>query len=151
MKQWEQMEQWLFAYFDGEPRPGARFTSVEIAVSAGISRAKASRWIKSYLEAQRRTGSTTLYVLKREGRTSKAMWSVGERTVDARVINRTVYDDIKTKLKKAWEPDLLKLAKRNPRAARFVEAKLFAVMDGALVVLAAALDAEEEDGAGVAL
>ncbi len=137
MKRWEQMEEWLFDHEVGT------FTSQQLAADAGIKRAEASRWISAYLDAQRSKTAATLYVLKREGRTAKAIWSVGERTTDARIINGTLFEDVKVKVRKAWEPDLNRLATRNPRAARYVEAKLGAVIDGALVVLAAALDADE--------
>lgn len=140
MNRWEQMEEWLFTYFDAEPRPSAQFTSIELSVSTGISRTEASRWIQAYLAAQRRSDSGTLYVLKREGRTGMARWSVGQRTADARVISHTLFDDVRTKVQRAWKPDLERLAERNPRAARYVEAKLAAIMDGALVMLGAALD-----------
>jgi hypothetical protein len=131
------MEEWLF---DHEIET---FTSRQLAPDAGITRAEASRWIGAYLDAQRSPSAATLYVLKREGRTTSAIWSVGQRTTDARIINGTLFEDVKVKVRQAWEPDLRRLATKNPRAARYVEAKLGAVIDGALVVLAAALDTED--------
>ena len=139
MTRWEKMEEWLFNYFEGQPRPGARFTSVELSVSSGVTRPEASRMIQSYLSAQRRPQAATLYVLKREDRTSKAQWSVGERTADARVINDTLFEDVRRKVQRGWGPDLQHLAERNPRSAKYVEAKLTAIMDGALIMLGAAL------------
>lgn len=139
MTRWERMEQWLFDY------ECEKFTAAELAFSLGVSNKEASRMISAYLDAQRRPESGTLYVLKRQGRTSQARWSVGEKTADARIIGGTLFEDIKAKIKRAYEPDLKRLAARNPRAARFVEAKLVALMDGAMVVLAHSLDASDEN------
>ena len=136
---WEKMEAWLFDNY--EDRTGT-FTSQELAQSMDVSRQEASRLIRSYVEAQRRGNTSTLYVLKREGRTSQAEWSVGQRTADARIIGQTLFEDVNVKVRNAFAPDLRRLAARNPRAARYVEAKLSAVVDGALVVLAAAVDVE---------
>jgi hypothetical protein len=138
-KRWEKMEAWLFDNY--EDRPGA-FTSRELAAALDVDNQEASRMIQAYLDAQRRLNASTLYVLKREGRTSKAVWSIGQRTGDARVIGRTLFEDVDVKVKRAFSHDLDRLAQRNPRAAKYVEAKLQAVVDGALVVLAAAVDAD---------
>lgn len=131
------MEAWLFDNY--EDRPGS-FNSRDLAASLDVPRQEASRLIRAYVDAQRLENASTLYVLKREGRTATAIWSVGQRTLDARIIGHTLFDDIDTKVRKAFRPDLDRLAARNPRAARFVEAKLTAVIDGALVVMAHALD-----------
>ena len=139
-KRWEKMEAWLFDQY--EDRPGT-FTSKELATNLDVSNQEASRLIRSYLDAQRGGKASTLYVLKREGRTTNAVWSVGQRTVDARIIGHTLFEDVDAKIHRAFAPDLKRLAARNPRAARYVEAKLQAVVDGALVVLAAAVDAHQ--------
>lgn len=143
MKRWEKMEAWLFDYFNGVPKAGAWFTSTELSESAGIPRNEASRWVRAYVDAQRRSNANTLYVLKREGRTSLARWSVGERTADVRMINQTLYEDIHVKVHRAWKKDLERIAARNERAARFAEAKMTAIVDGALVMIASILDAED--------
>jgi hypothetical protein len=143
-KRWEKMEAWLFDNY--EDRPG-QFSSRDLAASLDVDNQEASRMIQAYLDAQRRSNASTLYVLKREGRTTKAVWSIGQRTADARVIGRTLFEDVDVKVRRAFARDLDHLAERNPRAAKYVEAKLQAVVDGALVVLAAAVDA---DGNGYA-
>lgn len=134
MTRWERLEEWLFDH-DLE-----RFTVQELAASKDIATAHASLLIQAYLDAQRSSDASTLYVLKREGRTSAAVWSVGQRTADARIIGGTLFEDVSVKVKRAFAPDLRRLAERNPRAARFAEQKIEAVMDGALKVLAASVD-----------
>jgi len=139
MSRWEKLEEWLIDHDD------APFTVYDLASSMGIYVHQASALIQAYLAAQRGPNANTLYVLKRVGRTKKAVWSIGQRTSDAHVICGTLFDDVHTKVHRAFEPDLDRLRDKNPRAARYVEAKLTAVMDGALAVLASALDAEYGD------
>ena len=134
MTRWETFEDWVFNH-DRE-----RFTSHELAESLGVSRREASVLIGSYLAAQRSPRASTLYVLKREGRTSAAVWSVGQRTSDAKIIGGMLWEDVNAKVLRAFRPDLERLADKNPRAARYCEQKIEAVMDGALKVLAAAVD-----------
>lgn len=143
---WEVLEEWLF------DRQVESFTAVQLGADLGIPTREATRYIQAYLIAQRRPTdpdgnplSRTLYVLKREGRTSSSVWSVGQRKVDARVIGETLFQDVRCKIERAFEPDLKRLAQRNPRLARFTQAKIAAVMDGALVVLASALDHEPDE------
>jgi hypothetical protein len=139
---WEAVEAWIFD--NGE----RAFTARELAASTGISTYRATVAIQAYLDAQRRENSNTLYVLKREGRTTASVWSVGHRTVDAKVIGGTLFDDVAVKVRRAFKPDLERLAAKNPRAARYAEQKIAAVVDGALVVLASAVDAMIEDDEG---
>jgi len=136
---WERLEEWIFDH-DTET-----FTSRDVADALGVSSPEASQFIQAYLEAQRQDDSTTLYVLKREGRTTRAVWSVGQRVADARVIGGTLFEDVACKVHRAFEPDLRRLAERNPRAARYTERKLEAVVDGALKVLAASVDRYDDD------
>ena len=138
---WEALEAWIFD--NGEQA----FTARGLAAAIQISVPKATDAIQAYLDAQRRENSNTLYVLKREGRTTSAVWSVGHRTADAKVIGGTLFEDVAVKVRRAFRPDLERLAEKNPRAARYAEQKIAAVVDGALVVLASAVDAmiEESD------
>lgn len=131
---WEALEAWIF---DNDEQ---RFTARSLAASIGISPLKATEAIQAYLDAQRRENSNTLYVLKREGRTTASVWSVGHRTADAKVIGGTLFEDVAVKVRRAFKPDLERLAEKNPRAARYAEQKIAAVVDGALVVLASAVD-----------
>lgn len=137
-KKWERLEEWLFDH-DTE-----QFTNGTLAHSLGIARREATYMIQEYLRVQRHPDSSALYVLKRVGRTKAAIWSVGARTEDAKIIANTLYGDIKTKVMRAFVPDLEQLSRRNPRAARYAEAKIEGIVDGALKVLAGALDVADE-------
>lgn len=142
LTRWEAVEAWIFDNGEGA------FTATEMAASLGVPVARATESIQAYLDAQRRENSNTLYVLKRHGRTTASVWSVGHRTADARVIGGTLFEDVAVKVRRAFKPDLERLAEKNPRAARYAEQKIAAVVDGALVVLASAVDAmieEDED------
>lgn len=138
MSQWERLEEWLIDHDHEE------FTNRGLAQSMDISAAEASALIRSYLAAQRSPDAATLYVLKRRGRTSSSIWSVGQRTADGRLVCGILFDDVRVKIARAFEPDLNRLQAINPRARRFVEAKLTAVVEGALIVLASALDSHYE-------
>lgn len=139
---WERLEEWLFDH-DTET-----FTSQELAAALDVDHVEASLIIQGYLAAQRGPNANTLYVLKREGRTSAAVWSVGQRKADARVIGGTLFEDVAVKVTRAFRPDLDRLAARNPKAAKYCEQKIEAVMDGALKVLAASVDARYDDDKG---
>jgi hypothetical protein len=136
---WERLESWLF---DNEIE---RFDVHQLAAGLGEDTHEATWIIQSYLIAQRAKNSSTLFVLKREGRTRRAVWSVGQRTADARVIGGTLFEDVNVKVRNAFAPDLKRLAEKNPRAARYAAAKIEAVTDGAMKVLAAAVDNFGED------
>ena len=144
MKRWERLEEWIL---DNNVET---FTSHDLAHSLQMSRAKASEMIQAHLYAQRsaKVGADLLYVLKRSDRTTKAVWSVGVRMADARAIENTYYEDIKRKWKRAVDPDLKRLAVKNPKAARHVAATIDAVFEGAFRIMAAALnvDYDEHDG-----
>lgn len=146
---WERMEAWLFDQDrDDRPVEDLRFTNIDLAKAMRVDRREASALIASYLDAQRAPKSNTLYVLHRTGRTSTAVWQVGQRTADAREIAGTLFDDVEVKVKQAFAPDLKRLAEKNPRAAKFVSGKIASVVSGALVVLAEATDSflsEDED------
>jgi hypothetical protein len=137
---WEELEAWIF---DNGEEP---FNCYDLAGSYGCSTEEATMLIQAYLDAQRRPNPDTLYVLKREGRTRTAVWSVGQRTADARVIGGVLFDDVAVKVKRAFAPDLKRLAEKNPRAARYAEQKIAAVVDGALIVLASAVDTMYDGG-----
>ena len=136
---WERLEEWLIDHED------AHFDAHQLAKSMRVPVGEASNLISGHLTAQRGKKSKTLFVLKRQGRTRNAVWSVGERTADAHLINQTLFTDIDVKIRKAFAPDLNALKARNPRAARRVELTLSAVVDGALAVMAAALNGVNDD------
>jgi len=134
MARWQRLERWLSAH------EGERFTVHKLAKSMRIEVRQASRLIQSYLAAQRGGHAATLYVLKREGRTRSAVWSVGQRAGDVRQVGHTLFSDVVAKTKRGFAPDLQRIAEINPRAASLVESKIEAVMTGALTVLAASVD-----------
>lgn len=142
MTKWEQLEAWLF-----ERRTfGGDMTNEDIAEALDISHSEASDYIQSYLDAQRSPHSRTLYVLHRTGRTSSAVWHVGERTADARATSHQYFDDVRHRFVRAVEPDLARIAEINPRAARKCKAIIEAVGDGAMRLLQVAVDGIDVDG-----
>jgi hypothetical protein len=132
---WLQLEAWI------EENQPSNFTAVELANDLHISTREASRMIQSYLTAQRGRRSETAFVLKRAGRTKRAVWSVGQTTTDARTLGRVLFDDFLTTMKRAYAPDMDRIREVNPRTARFIVAKM-ETMDAAVQLLGAALDAE---------
>lgn len=134
LSRWEKLEKWLIK------NSKRSFTASMLAASLQVSVSEATAMIQAYLTAQRHENSETVFILKREGRTRAAVWSVGERTVDVRAIGGTLYEDVVVKAKRAFEPDLRHLAERNPRAAHYARRKIETVMSGALVVLRDAVD-----------
>ncbi len=141
MKRWERLEEWIL---DNNIET---FTSHDLARSLQVTKARASEMIQAHLYAQRsaKVGDDLLYVLKRSDRTSNAVWSVGVRVADAKAIETTYYADIKRKWERAVAPDLQRLAAKNPRAARHVQATLDAVIEGAFRIMAAALSVDDSD------
>lgn len=128
-------------YIDKNLAVGSTFTSRDYAASVGVSSAIASRHIQSYLTAQRGADATCKYILKRQPgtRTRNAVWSIGDRARDIRVLGLGFSNDTKTKWKRAVEPDIRRIAAVNPLAARRAEILIDAVFDGALKVLEAAV------------
>lgn len=133
MTEWQILESWL----SRDEQPGD-FSARELAAEMEIPRWRASEMIYSYRSAQR--AGRTQYVLKREGRTRAARYSIGERTTDVRAINEQLFSDVKVKVRNAWELDLRQLAALNPRAAKRVEVTLDAILNGAMPILVAALN-----------
>lgn len=145
MTKWEQLEQWLF---DKHTFGGGGFTNRDVVDGLSVTGAQATAMIRSYENAQRATRSRTLYVLHREGRTSRAIWKVGIRATDARAISHQFSSDVAQRWKRAVEPDLRQIGARNPDAAKRCEAIIDAVAEGALRLLRVAvgdLDDTEDD------
>jgi len=136
---WEILEEWLFDH-EGEP-----FTNQTLANSLGASPREGSMLIRAHLGAQRKLDSQTLYVIKRDGRTSRAVWTSGERMIDAKALGNTLYEDVVVKVKKAYAPDLKRIGERNPRSRRYCERRIEAVVDGALKVLAASIERFDDE------
>jgi hypothetical protein len=109
---WERLEAWIF-----ETHPdGGRFTNYDVADGLGLTNRQGTYYLQAYQEAQRRLDSTTLYVIHRDGRTKRAVWTAGVRTADARALSHQFFDDVEHRFKRAIAPDLAHIADRNPRA-----------------------------------
>lgn len=135
MRQWEVLEDYLTqAVVTGQQV----FNQAALACDMGISGPRASWLIQSYLDAQRRPNSQTLYVLHRTGRTSNAVWHVGSRAQDARELGRQHLDDMRLRVVRAMEPDLIRMGILNPRAVQVSDA-IVAAVEANLQLLAAGL------------
>src|SRR5262245_61962410 len=144
MTRWEQLEEWLY-----ETRPlGGRFTQEEVAERFDVTGRAATAYIRAHLDAQRSIRSRTLYLIHREGRTSKAIWIVGVRSADARALSHQYFDDVRQRFLIAVEPDLVRIGALNPRARRKCEAIVAAVGEGAMRLLQVAVDGIDVDGDG---
>lgn len=140
MTKWEHLEQWI-AENDIE---NGSFTSVDLAHGLEITRPEASELIQFYLIAQRGRRSKTLYVLRREGLTRNARWHVGIRTTDARGVGQQLFGDVTVKFRRAVEPDLKRIARRNPLAAHQCETIIEAVGEGVMRILQVAVGGAPE-------
>lgn len=147
---WEVFEDWLY---DQHTKNGmTQFTQESYRKDTGRTSAEASGDIQAYLAAQRKRpqkkkledgtminvgGSETLFVLHREPgtRTSVAVWLIEVRTADARLIGKSFGDDVRRRARRAFRPDLLRIAERNKRAAKQVEAQIEATLDHAIAIL----------------
>jgi len=138
---WEQIEEWLF-----ETRPnGGTFLHGDVMERFDLDGRTATLWIQSYLDAQRQAKSRTLYVIHREQRTSRAIWVVGVRAVDARAIGHQFFDDVHQRFVIAVTPDLERLATINPRAAKRCRRIIEVVGTNAMQLLRVAVDGVTED------
>lgn len=134
---WDELDDWLEKY----GKLNHSFSAEVLGASLGISTPDASTMIQQYLAEQRRgEKARTGYVLKRRGRTRAAVWTVGEKTKDARRILRQYDSDIRRTFWRAVEPDLLAIAEINPQARKMVEQKLEAIMDSMFTVMSIVLD-----------
>lgn len=121
-------------------RRGARsmsFTNKGVAARLECSEAQATRYIQNYLNAQRRKDSQTRYVLKRKGRTKRAVWSVGERTRDAHSLTAQLGSDIQRRIERAIEPDIRRIATLNPRAVNPILNGITPLIDGMVQMIQA--------------
>jgi hypothetical protein len=135
LARWQQLERWL-----SKQKNGLQFSSVDLSIDMGVSAIEARKMIQSYLHVQRKPDSPALFVLKRRGRTRSALWSIGDRAIDARVVGGTLFEDVTVKVQRAFQHDLEHLRQCNPASAEYVEKTLVSVIDGALRVLAASVD-----------
>lgn len=118
MNEWEFLEEYLV----DRALLGQEFNSAALAEDLRLTRHEASMLIQSYLKAQRRANSRTLFVLSRRGRTTASMWHVGSRTRDVRRLTKQCLSDMSRKVTGALEPDLARMMNLNPRCARLATA-----------------------------
>lgn len=144
---WERLEEYLFDH----EKHGSEFTASEYAAEMGFDDvSEGTRDIQDYLAAQRRKKSKTLYVMRRVPgtRTKSARWMAGVKTRDARMVGKGLADDVGRTVMRAFVPDLLAIKVRNPRAGRQAENQIKAIVEGAMVILAAAAEGISPDGDG---
>lgn len=118
---------------------GGTFTAYSLSDRLGITPTEASEWTQRYLTAQRGQKSRTKYILTRQGRTSAAVWTVGRRVQDARVITAQFASDMKRRITRAVEPDLARIGQVNPQARRQIESGLSPIVDSLVGVVAGVL------------
>lgn len=143
MYQWERFEEYLFE----ADVAGNTFNAEAVASDFGFSVPEASRMIQSYLDAQNRPTSKTLFVLNRERgtRTRNTMWHVGVKTRDVRELSHQAVDDFRNRLRRYVAPTLGRMGQLNSRAVPIVEACVKS-LDAGLELLVATLD---EGGDGI--
>lgn len=139
---WRVLEEWIVETYGF----GGSFTNRDVAEGLDITNAQASMLIQSHLDAQRAAEPLTMYVLHRDGRTSAAVWTAGISTADARAVSQQFVNDVQRTVRRAFAPDLLRIAALNPRAARRCEAWIDAVAVNAMQVLSIAVGIELESG-----
>lgn len=145
MTKWEQLEEW---FYESMPN-GGKFENADVIDRLGLSSGReATLYIQSHLRAQRAIQPRTLFVIHRDGRTSRAVWIVGVRTVDARGTSHQFFDDVQHRFVHALAPDLTQIAKLNPRAGRKCRQIIEAVGEGAMRLLQVAVDGIDADGDG---
>jgi hypothetical protein len=134
---WEEFEEYLFE----RDLLGEDFNCAAVAEDWGISTIEASSYIQCYLNAQTRSKSKTLFVLRREPdtRTKTAMWHVGERAFDARGVGGQLASDMKRRISRYTEPTLVRIAEKNPRALTAAKA-VGKGIEAAVELLGAMLD-----------
>lgn len=125
--QWETMEDFIT-----DVGQGTWFNSIDVASNFGISGPEASSLIQAYLHVQHRPNSRAQYVIRRKPgtRTSKALWSAGTKVKDAKGVTQQYVDDIKRRLAREIEPDLMAMGLQNSRAMPLVEASVNALVAG---------------------
>jgi hypothetical protein len=134
---WEIMEAWLDHW--QETKGDAPFTCQGLAHSLKISNPEATKLIQAYLHEQGRLDSRTSLVIERRGRTRSAVWTIGVRKKNMRQANTTYFDDIQVKARRSLQPTLRRIAELNPQLAKEVEQVLDGALDGAFMVMKAAL------------
>jgi len=137
LTRWEIMEQWLITWVNENGH--APFSANELASSIGITTPEASGLIQAYQQEQSNLDPRSSFVIKRQGRTRAAFWSVGNRKRDVKQINLTFVEDMEVKAKRAFAPALHRIAVLNPKEAKEIERILDGTLEGAFLVMRSAL------------
>ena len=130
MKRWRRLEE----HIDNAGWVGQSFNAAALGQGLNVQVPEASLIIQSHLDAQRRPGSRTKYVLYRTGRTRAAMWQVATRAAEVRAMGQQHLDDMRLRVFRALEPDMIRLGILHPRAAATANAITNAV-DAAIQML----------------
>lgn len=133
--EWEVMEALLVEMFGKQP---GRFSAETFAAKVGLSTYRASKLIQAYKWAQRNPKLSTLYVLRREGRTRAAVWFVDLRAATTRAIHQTLFEDVVVKFDGA-KADLAACARLAPSLAPMASA-ISQTVDAHLALMAASVN-----------
>lgn len=96
MTLWQEFEEYLWAVDAGG---GKRcFRQADVAATLGVSGSEATQMIQAYQAAQLSPACNTLFVIKRTGRTSKAVWHVGHNLGDLRKLLAQYADDTQARI-----------------------------------------------------
>lgn len=133
MHRWQILERWI------DQNNLRSFSVYDVAREMRIDTTAGSSLINAYTIAQRGRKARTKYTLRRTGRTRSATWHVAKVGADAREIGLTFYDDVNTTARRAFEPDLKRLAALDPSTAQACEQMIDAVISGAITVLRVAV------------
>lgn len=111
MRIWEEFEELLFAWNEVGK---TSFTQTEVAEDLGVSGPRATQLIQAYLDAQL-AGKQTLFVLKRTGRTTNAIWHIGTTKDDYRKVLSQFSDDTENRISEYLSPMVDLIVDKNPR------------------------------------
>jgi hypothetical protein len=113
MTLWERMEEFLYT---ADLSGMKEFTNHDVAHVLGTRPSEASRLIDAYIEAMAKPSCNTLYAIRREGRTSGAVWHIGHGTKDLRALTAQFADDVENRVISVIAPMVDHITKLNPKA-----------------------------------
>lgn len=139
MPLWEEFEEYLYE----RHLLAEDFNQAAVAEDLDVPGWEATRYIQSYLDAQVRKDSKTLFVLHRlpGTRTKNAMWHVGDRAVDARSLGSEWVSDVMRRIERFTEPTLKRIGEKNPRAVPAARA-IAKSIEASLELMVSLMDAE---------
>jgi hypothetical protein len=113
MTLWERMEEFLYHW---DLAGHKSFTNHDVAHLLKIRPSSASRMIDAYQEAMTKPTLSTLYSIRREGRTASARWFIGHSTKDLRALTGQFADDVETRITGVVAPMMNHITQLNPKA-----------------------------------